>query len=278
MVAALLTGRGDLAGARVRIARCRGHFYVDLRGGGASGSLKSCFDSLCGGTCAVLNFSGAKPLSGKAICPICEKRRAERYCPAKGEKICAIDCGTGREVTIDCPIDCAYLVAAHRWEQSHPKPLAAGEVPFPDVSFSSDLIHTRQTTLSGLGYTVLTYAADQRSLADPDVFTAVQALAETRRTLLSGIYYEKPPEIPVSAGLYTALAKFIEEEKKHSTEHPEFPALKDTEIFHLLVFFLRFGRLRSNGRPRTRAFLEFLRSQFPAEVGAAKQEPRIILP
>jgi hypothetical protein len=54
--------------------------------------------------------------------------------------------------------------------------------------------------------------------------------------------------------------------------------LKDTEIFHLLVFFLRFGRLRSNGRPRTRAFLAFLRSQFPSEVVIAKEEPRIIMP
>jgi hypothetical protein len=217
-------------------------------------------------------------VADKKLCPICNKRRAERYCPAKGEKICAIDCGTQREVTIDCPSDCSYLVAAHRWEQNHPKPLDEADVPFPDVSFSSDLIRMRQAVLSGLGYTVLMYAADQRSLADPDVFTALQAMAETRRTLLSGIYYEKPPDYPVAAGLYAALAKFIEEEKKHAAEHPEFPALKDTEIFHLLVFFLRFGRLRSNGRPRTRAFIEFLRSQFPTEVGASKEEPRIILP
>jgi hypothetical protein len=217
-------------------------------------------------------------VADKKICPICNKRRSERYCPAKDEKICAIDCGIEREVTIDCPADCAYLVAAHRWEQSHPKPLVESDVPFPDVSFPPDLIHTRQAVLSGLGYTVLIYAADQRTLYDADVFTAVQALAETRRTLLSGIYYEKPPEIPVAAGLYAALAKFIEEEKKHTAEHPEFPALKDTDIFQLLVFFLRFGRLRSNGRPRTRAFIEFLRSQFPVEAGVSKEEPRIILP
>jgi hypothetical protein len=214
----------------------------------------------------------------KKICPICNKRRAERYCPAKGEKICAIDCGIEREVNIDCPIDCSHLVAAHRWEQSHPKPLAEGDVPFPEVSFPSDLIHTRQAVLSMLGYTVLIFAADQRSLADSDVFAAVQALAETRRTLLSGIYYEKPPEIPVAAGLYAALAKFIEDEKKHAAEHPEVPALKDTEIFHLLVFFLRFGRLRSNGRPRTRAFITFLRSTIPQEAPASKEESRIILP
>jgi hypothetical protein len=212
------------------------------------------------------------------ICPICEKRRAERYCPAKGEKICAIDCGTEREVTIDCPIDCSYLAAGHRWEQSHSKAIAESEVPFPEVSFPPDLIRTQQALLAGLGYSVLIYAADQRPLTDAEVFSAVQALAETRRTLLSGIYYERPPDNPIASGLYAAIAKYIDDEKKHAAEHPEFPALKDTEVFHLLVFFLRFGKLRSNGRPRTRAFIGFLRSQFPQEAAASKQESRIILP
>ena len=217
-------------------------------------------------------------MTEKQICPICNKRRAERYCPAKDEKICAVDCGTEREVTIDCPSDCTHLIAAHRWEQSHPKPLAENEVPFPDVSFSSDIVRTRENILSELGYTVAVYATEQRSLTDSDVFAAVKALAETRRTLISGIYYEKLPEIPVAAGLYAALAKYLEEVKAQAAKHPEFPALKETEVFHLLVFFVRFARLRSNGRPRTRAFLTFLRSQFPAEANLAKEEPRIILP
>jgi hypothetical protein len=217
-------------------------------------------------------------MAEKQICPICNKRRAERYCPAKDEKICAVDCGTEREVTIDCPSDCAHLIAAHRWEQSHPKPLAENEVSFPDVSFSSEIVRTRENILSELGYTVAVYAKEQRSLTDSDVFAAIKALAETRRTLISGIYYEKLPEIPVAAGLYAALAKYLEEEKNRAGEHPEFPALKETEIFHLLVFFVRFARLRSNGRPRTRAFLNFLRSQFPAEANVAKEEPHIILP
>jgi hypothetical protein len=217
-------------------------------------------------------------MADKKICPICNKRRAERYCPAKDEQICAIDCGTEREVTIDCPSDCPHLVAAHRWEQSHPKPLAENEIPFPEVSFSSDIVRTRENVLSELGYTVAIYAKEQRSLTDSDVFAAVKALAETRRTLVSGIYYEKLPEIPVAAGLYAALAKLIEELKKREDEHPEFPAMKETEIFHLLVFFVRFARLRSNGRPRTRAFLNFLRSQFPVEAGVAQEESRIIMP
>jgi hypothetical protein len=98
----------------------------------------------------------------KKICPICNKRRAERYCPAKGEQICAVDCGTEREVSIDCPADCSYLLAAHRWEQEHPKPLAESEVPFPDVSFPANLIRANQEVMSGIGYTVAAYAREQR--------------------------------------------------------------------------------------------------------------------
>lgn len=217
-------------------------------------------------------------MAGKSICPICNKRRGERYCPAMGEKICAIDCGTGREVTIDCPSDCAHLAAAHRWEQEHPKPLADSEIPFAGIAISPDLVRVRQHEIAGLGYTVALYAMEQRSLHDADVFAAVEALAETRRTLLSGIYYEKPPENPVALGLYAAIAKFFDEEKKHAAQHPEYPAMKDAEAFQLLVFFLRFGRVRSNGRPKSRAFLGFLRAQFPAEATAVKEEPRIILP
>jgi hypothetical protein len=214
----------------------------------------------------------------KQICPICNKRRAERYCPAKGESICAVDCGTEREVSIDCPEDCSYLHAAHNWERSHPKPLAEADMPFRDVSFDDQLVYTRQAALAGLAHTVLLYARENRSLTDADIFAAVQALAETYRTLLAGIYYEKPPQNPVAAGLYAALAKFIAEEKKRLSEHPELPALKDSEVFHLLIFFLRFGRLQSNGRPLTRSFFSFLKSQFAAGVAAPKEEPRIIIP
>jgi len=217
-------------------------------------------------------------LAERRICPICNKRRAERYCPAMGEKICAVDCGTEREVSIDCPPDCPYLHAAHSWERAHPKPLSQADIPFSEVAITDDLIYARQVILAGLGHAVLVYAVEQRSLRDAEVLAAVQALGETYRTLLAGIYYEKAPQNPVSAGLYAALAKFIVEAKRRSSEEPGFPPLKDSEIFQLLVFFLRFGHLQSNGRPLTRSFLSHLRSQFPAELGVPKEEPRIVIP
>jgi hypothetical protein len=210
-------------------------------------------------------------------CPICSKRKPERFCPAKGEKICAVCCGTEREVTIDCPGDCAYLLAAHRYEDEHRKPPSAEEIPFRDVEFSSDLIHEKRPAVSGLAFTILKVAAGQPSLVDADAITALVALAETYRTLGSGLYYEKPPAAPLPHALYSELVKFIQEFKQQDAERAGFVTLKDTEIFHLLVFLLRVARNRTNGRPRSRRFLEFLRAQFP-QAAAEREAPRIIVP
>ncbi len=210
-------------------------------------------------------------------CPICNKRKPGRFCPAKGEKICAVCCGTEREVTIDCPADCGYLVAAHRYEDEHRKPIPPEEVPFADVHFSSDLIHERRPVVSGLAFTILKFAAAQPSLADADALAALAALAETYRTLGSGIYYEKPPGAALPHALYGELGKFIEEFKKQDAERAGFTSLKDSHIFYVLVFLVRVGRARTNGRPRARGFLEFLRTQFPKSA-AEPEAPRIIMP
>jgi hypothetical protein len=212
-----------------------------------------------------------------SICPICAKRRAERYCPAKGEKICAVDCGVGREVTIDCPSDCGYLLAAHRWEEEHAKEVSPRDLPFPEVTFPAALIHNHQELLSAMAYAIVAFAGDTPSLTDSDIFAAAQQLAETYRTLTSGIYFEKPPPGLVASGLYAALARLLDEQKKTPADSAQAPPVTDLEVFHLLVFFVRFGMLRSNGRVRARKFLEFLRRQIPPQV-AAPSASRIIIP
>ena len=197
------------------------------------------------------------------ICPICNKRPAKRFCPAKGEKICAICCGTEREVTIDCPADCAYLISARRYEKEHRKPITADQVPYRDVNVSSDFIHQRREVVSGLGMAILKFAAENKSLDDSGAMDALGALAETYRTLGTGIYYEKPPDGPVARALYGQLSQYLQDFKKQETERSGFSCLKDSQIFHLLIFLLRVARLETYERPRSRAFLDFLRAQFP---------------
>ena len=221
-------------------------------------------------------------------CPICEKRKPERYCPAKGEKICAVCCGTEREVSIDCPWDCGYLVAAHRYEDQHQRALPA-DTPLLDAKISQDVIYLHQNFLSGMAFAVAKFTAAHPETADSDVLAAVEALAETHKTLGSGILYEKPPAAPLPRELYAALSEFIAAATQEAERAAAAPGsnpvslpggarIKDSEIFALLVFLYRMGLLRTNGRPRARRFVEFLRGQFPAAPELRREESRIIVP
>jgi hypothetical protein len=210
-------------------------------------------------------------------CPICEKRKAARFCPAKGEKICAVCCGTEREVTIDCPSDCSYLVAAHRYEDEHQRSLPA-DTPLLDEKIPQDIVYTHQQLMAALAFSIAKFCAVQPAAVDSDVLAAIQALAQTYKTLSSGIIYEKPPDAPLPRELYAALITLISEIKKQQAERASAAALKDADLFYLLVFLYRMGLLRINGRPRSRRFIEFLRGQFPQSPELKREESRIIVP
>jgi hypothetical protein len=210
-------------------------------------------------------------------CPICEKRKAARFCPAKGEKICAVCCGTEREVTIDCPSDCSYLISAHRYEDEHRRSLRA-DTPLLDEKIPQDIVYTHQQLMAALAFSIAKFCAVQPAVVDTDVLAAIQALAQTYKTLSSGIIYEKPPEAPLPRELYAALIALISEVKKQQAERSGSAALKDIDLFYLWVFLYRMGLLRTNGRPRSRRFIEFLRGQFPQAPELKREESRIIVP
>jgi len=210
-------------------------------------------------------------------CPICEKRKAERFCPAKGEKICAVCCGTEREVTIDCPSDCSYLISAHRYEDGHQRSIPA-DTPLLGEKIPQDIVYTHQQLMAALAFSIAKFCAVQPAAVDGDVLAAIQALAQTYKTLSSGIIYEKPPDTPLPRELYAALIAFITEVKKQQAERAGSAVLKDMDLFYLWVFLYRMGLLRTNGRPRSRGFIEFLRSQFPQAPELKREESRIIVP
>ena len=179
-------------------------------------------------------------------------------------------------MSIDCPPGCGYLVAAHRYEEQHPRSLPA-DTPLMDARLTSDIVHTHQQLLSAMAFTIAKFCSTETAAADPDVLAAIQALAESYKTLSSGIVYEKPPAIPVQRELYNALGAFLTEAKQQTGES-SFGAFKDSEVFQLLVFLFRMGLMRTNGRPRSRRFIEFLRGQFPGAQELKKEESRIIVP
>jgi hypothetical protein len=210
-------------------------------------------------------------------CGICEKRPPKRFCPAKGEKICAVCCGTGREVTIDCVPDCSYLLAAHRYEAEHRRPPSAADFPYKEVQFPVEFVYERWPVVAGIAGTIQRFQTERRETNDGTAQLALEALAETYRTLGSGILYERPPDAPVARGLYGQINGFLQEFRKQEADRAGLPSLKDTEVFQLLVFMLRLLKQETNGRPLSRAFLGFLRQRFPLPA-AEKEASRIIVP
>ncbi len=211
-------------------------------------------------------------------CPICEKRPPKRFCPAKGEKICAVCCGQEREVTIDCQADCPHLITAHRYEAEHRKPLPPEEIPYRDVQVRPDFVYERWPVIAGLAATILRFQLGNKDLNDSAASAAMEALAETYRTLGTGIYYERPPDAPLPRALYGQIAEFLQEFRKSESARAGLPALRDSDVFQLLVFLLRIARQETNGRPRSRAFLGFLRERFPLPAEETKEPSRIIIP
>jgi hypothetical protein len=212
-------------------------------------------------------------------CPICRRRKAARFCPARGETICTICCGTEREVTLDCPHDCIYLIRAREQEEEHRRPVPPAELPFPDVELPTGVLDVNRALVAAIGTTILAFVADAPRLADADVATALHSLAETYRTLTSGLYYEKPPDGGPARELYGRIREAVEELKKEQLARAALPVAKESDVQYVTVFLARVLRVRSNGRPRCRAFLDFLRAQFPQAAAAAEKEaPRIIVP
>jgi hypothetical protein len=211
-------------------------------------------------------------------CPICQRRKPVRFCPARGESICSICCGTEREVTLDCPADCIYLIRAREQEEAQRKPIPHADVPFPEIELPTGVLDLNRELVAALATTILGYAAKTHGLVDQDVAATLRALSETFRTLTSGLYYEKPPEGGPSRELYGHLRETVEALRKEQLGRGALPIVKDSDALYVAVFLARILRSRSNRRPKCRAFLDFLHAQFPPVKGEEKEAPRIIVP
>ena len=126
-------------------------------------------------------------------CPICHTRPAKRQCPARGEMICAVCCGTKRLVEIRCPSDCGYLAAARQ----HP-PAVAQRQHERDVALllpaMSELTERQSRFFFLFQSIVVRHRADPlRPLVDSDVADATASVAGTLETSARGVIYEQAP-------------------------------------------------------------------------------------
>jgi hypothetical protein len=194
------------------------------------------------------------------LCKICGKKRARRYCPGVSAEICPTCCGTEREVTVDCPLDCEFLQAARQHEQLVP----LTDIPNKDVRISEDFIRDHEQLVTVLTM-ALAQAMQKERAVDFDAQEALEALIRTYRTRESGLIYETRPQNPYAAAIQQSLVESIAELHKDIVKETGMHTLRDSEVLGTLVFLQRMELQHSNGRRRGRAFFDFLRSYFPAQ-------------
>jgi len=194
------------------------------------------------------------------LCKLCEKRRARRHCPGVSADICPQCCGTGREITIDCPLDCPFLREARVHERS--APLTEKDIPNLDIPLKESFVEEHEHEVMALSL-ALARAMEREKAVDFDAREAIDSLVRTYRTLQSGLIYETRPQNPYAAGIQERLVEAIEELRKSIAEEAGMQMLRDTDVLATLIFLQRLEIQHNNGRLRGRAFFDFLRTYFP---------------
>jgi hypothetical protein len=206
-------------------------------------------------------------------CKICETRKPRRQCPGVGGDICSICCGNEREVTVNCPLDCAHLIEARLHEKI--PVINPEQIPNQDVRISEDFLREHESLLIFLGAMLLEASLETVGTVDSDVREALDSLIRTYRTLQSGLYYESRPNNLVAAAIHQKLQDAIRDLRKELSEKGS-SAVRDAEILGVLVFLERVGLAENNGRPKGRAFIDYMRAHFPKKEESPANAPSLI--
>jgi hypothetical protein len=216
-------------------------------------------------------------------CAICEIRKEKRFCPAVHGRICPQCCGEQREVTLDCPSDCPYLRQAREHEKPRPADSLDPAGLFLQVEVSDQFMYEKEHLLMGLTYALAKAVRADHSMHDQDLIRALSALTTSHERLVnSGLHYEQPLTSESQRRVAAEIETMVKEYRAAEQQHVGYSSLRESDVLKALVFLMRLANGRTSGRPKSRAFVEFLFAQFPEKESAvvAPQEAgsRIILP
>ena len=208
-----------------------------------------------------------------ATCPLCSSRAGKRYCPAIAEQICAVCCGTKREIEIDCPSSCSYLKASRSYESEKP-------IPDPQIvrnanNYDAAFMERYYLVLDAVTQAVIDEHLASRELVDSDVIEVFNALKATMKTLSSGIYYESLPEGLPRLSLFRRLKSVLDELMQPDPSATRM-MLKATEAVDVLDFMSIAAQANSSVRPKSRRYLDWITEKFGDRLQT--QSSGIILP
>ncbi len=195
-------------------------------------------------------------------CQICEKRRAKRFCSGLRGEICPQCCGEQREISVSCPLDCEFLTEARK----HDRPPDVGDriLLHPDIRLTEKFMRDHQDLVLFSSFTLLQACLQTEGAVDSDVREALEALIRTLRTLDSGLIYETRPASVFAAAIKERVQTAFDDLRARMAQQAGFEGLRDAEFLGVLVFLARVADQQDNRRRRGRAFVDFLRSEFPS--------------
>jgi len=154
---------------------------------------------------------------------------------------------------------------------------------FPAVEIGEQFLYEHEHLVLGLSFALAKSARANRGLADRDLIAALSVMAKSYETLVnSSLIYEQATANMAHQAVAAEIATMVKEYREAEHKHLGYSRLRDSDVLKALVFLLRMGLARTSGRPKSRAFLDFLLAQFPEKQSAiASPEEagsRIIVP
>ena len=217
-------------------------------------------------------------------CAICEKRKEKRFCPAIHGRICPQCCGEQREVTLDCPTSCVYLQQARDHEGPRSLDGLDPAALFAQVEIGEQFLYEHEHLIMGLTYALAKAAQADRALMDADLIAALTSMSKQQETLVkSGLHYQTPIASLSQQAVIAEVQQLLEGYRKLEQKQLGYSRLHDSDVLGAIVFLLRMGHARTSGRPKSRAFVDFVLQQFLPEKQSAVATPaeagsRIIIP
>ena len=216
-------------------------------------------------------------------CSICSIRKEKRFCPAVHGRICAQCCGEQREVTLDCPSECPYLQQARQHERPRDVRELDRDALMPSVEIGEQFVYEHEHLIVGLSFALAKSVKASHVLNDSDLISALTSMAKSYETLVnSSLIYGQTTANLAHQAIATEVETMVKEYREAEQKHMGYSRLRDSDVLKALVFLLRMGLGRTSGRPKSRAFIDFLMAQFPEKQSAiASPEDagsRIIVP
>src|SRR5258705_1867263 len=185
-------------------------------------------------------------------CPLCLVRKERRACPALGQTICPVCCGTKRLTEIQCPEDCVHLASA----REHPAAIVRRrqerdiDILMPTLQGLTE----RQHQLFFLFQSLIARHTPEgfARLLDDDVAEAAASVAATLETAARGVIYEHAAQSLPAQRLATEMTTMLAEMRQQGA------AVYDREAAITLRAIERGARDARNTEPGDASYLTLM--------------------